>query len=92
MARLLARRFPAMRLVEYVTHGRTNDDGRPLGSAVIGPELGVEAVTIRNWKHRGTMLTIWAADKHATKLGVHPSVIWPEYWDIEADYCDTSMA
>ena len=92
MARQLARRFPATALIDYVLGGRTLDDGRPLGSKTLGPELGIKPATLRTWRSRNVHLSVWTADKYATHLGIHPSQLWPDYWDYESDYCDTTMA
>jgi hypothetical protein len=90
--RIPAARFPTSALVKYLAAGRTLDDGSPYSSHMLGPELGIKAGTIRVWTYRDTHLTIWAADKYATHIGVHPSYIWPDYWDREADYRETQVA
>jgi len=92
MARQLARRFPATVLIDYVLSGRTSEDGRPLGSKTLAPELGIMPATLRTWRSQNVYLTVWTADKYATRLGIHPSQLWPDYWDHESDYSDTAVA
>lgn len=43
--------------------------------------LNVTSRTVHRWKHNG--LTWLQADRAATRLGHHPSFLWPEWWDLE---------
>jgi hypothetical protein len=49
----------------------------PCGKAAI--VLGVHSKTPQNWVRRG--LGELQADRMACRLGYHPSLIWPEWWD-----------
>ncbi len=52
----------------------------------LAPVLGVDAMTVRRWVTEGVPLA--AADQCATRLGHHPSAIWPEWWAIKASGAD----
>jgi hypothetical protein len=41
--------------------------------------LGVSVRTVHHWRVRG--LNEQQADHIACRLGYHPSLIWPEWWD-----------
>ena len=46
--------------------------------------VGVRPATVGAWAHRGTIGEP-LADTIATRLGVHPARIWPEWWDVPTD-------
>lgn len=40
---------------------------------------GSTPATVWRWRRYG--LPLYSADRAATKLGLHPSHLWPEWWD-----------
>lgn len=51
--------------------------------AVIASELGVTRRTVRRWRH-GTRLTPRDADRYAVGVGLHPCLLWPEWYGDDA--------
>ena len=60
---------------------KTDSDARPYDPFCVAHEMaeacGVSTRTWQRWKVNG--LTDHAADEAATRLGLHPSAIWPDY-------------
>ena len=56
----------------------TDPDGRPLPAAVVAARLRVHGRQVLRWRAYGT-LTDRQADVLATRLGVHPSQVWPDW-------------
>lgn len=48
----------------------------------IARDLGVCESQPSKWQRRG--LTTAAADRAAIRLGLHPSLLWPEWWETAA--------
>ena len=51
------------------------------GIAIFAERLGVQRHTIHAWKRRGTLLSVYEADRYAIRLGHHPSHYWPTWFD-----------
>lgn len=47
----------------------------------VGDLVGVDRQTIHNWRQQG--IPIYAADRAATRLGTHPTLIWPNWYRIQ---------
>lgn len=45
--------------------------------------IGVTRRTVQRWQS-GQLLNVWNADLVATRLGTHPSLVWPD-WQLELD-------
>lgn len=52
--------------------------GHPLSDTETATELGVSRHRVLRWRHTG--LTETAADRVATRLGYHPTHIWPDLY------------
>ena len=46
----------------------------------LGVRVGVTVDTVRKWAHRDRVPDL-RADALAVALGLHPSLLWPEWWD-----------
>lgn len=44
--------------------------------------FGFSDQVIRTWRSRG--LTVWTADTAACRVGLHPSYLWPDWFDLPA--------
>lgn len=44
--------------------------------------IDVHVKTIYWWEQGMNELPIPAADRHAVHLGLHPCLLWPEWWDL----------
>lgn len=53
-------------------------DGAPLPAAVVAARLRVHGRQVLRWRSYGA-LTERQADELATRLGVHPSMVWPDW-------------
>jgi hypothetical protein len=49
---------------------------------VVARITGINRHTVYNYRRHG--LTIWQADDIACNLGVHPSAIWPDWYEVTA--------
>jgi predicted XRE-type DNA-binding protein len=78
-----ANRFPTADLIDFASHLIGNESA---SQEEIAPVLGVQRSTLSLWKIRDQRFTIWQADKYACRLGVHPSEIWSDYWNVSDDY------
>ena len=67
------RRYPAQAIF---------DKYRGLDNHEIAYKFGVGFDTVSHWRTRKMMFSEWTADELAIKAGVHPSYIWPEWFDI----------
>lgn len=60
--------------------GRDDADVQPLhGMSVVMAHLGISHSTALRWQRNG--LTDVQADRAATAVGLHPCLLWPEWWD-----------
>lgn len=50
----------------------------------IASALNTKRSTVYKWFQNDTMLTQWAADRYAVKLGLHPSEVWADWFALEA--------
>jgi hypothetical protein len=50
----------------------------------IAQALDTKRSTVYKWFQNDTMLTQWAADRYAVKLGMHPSEVWADWFALEA--------
>lgn len=55
-------------------------DGAPLPTVVVAAKLQVPGRQVLRWRASGT-LTEHQADVLATRLGVHPASVWPNWLD-----------
>lgn len=74
----LYKRFPAKSLHTFVL--RRYGDAKTAASI-----LGIKRATVSAWGHTGQTFYTYYADQVACRLGVHPSVIWPEWFDIDPE-------
>jgi hypothetical protein len=65
-------RFVAHRLLDQFP----NNSARQLAQI-----FNVHPGTIQRWRNPRTTLTQWEADRHAIRLGKHPSEIWSDWFD-----------
>ena len=56
----------------------TDPDGLPLPTVVVARRLSVDGRQVLRWRSYGA-LTERQADALATRLGVHPSMVWPDW-------------
>lgn len=53
-----------------------------LDAAAAGERLGVCARTVSRWRNGRTRIqSMWAADRLACAVGMHPGDLWPGYHD-----------
>jgi len=70
------RTFPARELVKKFD---------PNTSVItIAQALETKRSTVYKWFQNDTMITQWAADRYAVKLGMHPSEVWADWFALEA--------
>jgi len=70
------RTFPASELVKKFD---------PNTSVItIAQALETKRSTVYKWFQNDTMITQWAADRYAVRLGLHPSAIWDDWFSLEA--------
>ena len=50
----------------------------------IAQALDTKRSTVYKWFQNDTMITQWAADRYAVKLGLHPSAVWVDWFALEA--------
>lgn len=67
--------FSAMKLIESF-----NPDTSHIS---IGEAFGLSRSTIYKWQQRKIMLSVWQADKYAIKIGLHPSEVWHDWFELE---------
>jgi hypothetical protein len=48
--------------------------------AALARRIGVLPSTVSRWRSRG--LTFWAADNAASRIGIHPLLVWPTWADV----------
>lgn len=42
--------------------------------------LGITLDTAYRWIYQHRTLSLWMADRYATRAGVHPAEVWPEWY------------
>lgn len=60
-------------VVHFFEHGRKQ--------TTLSEKTGICRRSIVRWCREG--VPYWSADVLATRLGVHPSMIWPDWYDVE---------
>lgn len=65
-------RYPAAELLRFFD--------REMVSHEIGEILGISGHQVRGWRSKGTMLSAYEADKYATRIGLHPWMVWGDLW------------
>jgi len=53
---------------------------KPLSDEALAVALRVNSRTVARWRRCG--LLFQAADKAAVTVGLHPSLVWSEWWDV----------
>ena len=51
----------------------------PLSTRAMAQVLRASVSTVQSL--RSTGLTVWQADRAACRFGLHPSEVWPDWWD-----------
>lgn len=64
----------------------TDDDQADSGLAALADRIGISHRQARRALHTG--LTDRQADRFATRIGMHPASIWPQWWDAAGDDAD----
>jgi hypothetical protein len=59
--------------VEHIQCGKA----RAATAGGLAEQLGVSQGTVQRWRSEGVPL--WAADRAAIRLGVHPHSLWPDF-------------
>lgn len=72
--------MPSKKLTRYPATDLLRFFDRDMSSADIGDALGVTGHTIRGWACKGTMLNAYDADQYATRIGLHPWMVWGDLW------------
>lgn len=65
-------RYPAVELLRFFDREMVSDD--------IGAALGITGHAVRTWRARGSTLSAYEADKYATRIGLHPWMVWGDLW------------
>jgi plasmid maintenance system antidote protein VapI len=47
--------------------------------------LDTERSTVYKWCQNDIMISQWAADRYAVKLGLHPSEVWLDWFALEKE-------
>lgn len=71
--------------IELTTAERGNGI-EPHGLPALADRLHTDERHLRRALHHG--LTDRQADRYATRIGMHPASIWPEWWDAAGDDAD----
>lgn len=73
-------RYPLEPLLELLGPVETRAGGLVMDgrARALAELLGITARSVHRWSRAG-MRETWA-DRAACRLGVHPSLIWPDYW------------
>ena len=66
--------FPAANLLDHFGPGTTQ-----LAAAEV---LGIDPNSVNRWRLDGIKLSTWQADRYAIRIGQHPSMIWPDWFDL----------
>lgn len=77
------RRFPFAALYEYVRVNHRSPE--PFTQRTCDQALGFSDNYTMRSLHEGRMLTVWQADRFACRLGVHPSLVWDDFFELDAD-------
>lgn len=73
--------------IELHRPGRPSDDDQAdAGLHALAQRIGITHRQARRILHTG--LTDRQADRFATRIGMHPASIWPEWWDGAGDDAD----
>jgi hypothetical protein len=71
------RQFPATALLRMF-HPETED-------VTIAETLGIHPQIVRKWRYKDTHINQWFADKYAIRMGLHPSAVWYDWFELEAE-------
>lgn len=66
--------FPAANLLDHLGPGTTQ-----LAAAEV---LGIDPNSVNRWRLDGIKLSTWQADRYAIRIGQHPAMIWPDWFDL----------
>ena len=66
--------FPTKALFDHFPPGTTN--------ATIAQQIGAELNTVVQWRSQPRLLDTYQADRYAINMGEHPSMIWPDWFDL----------
>lgn len=55
------------------------------GSAIVhvAKQLDIHRATVHTWMQKDVRISVWRADQYAVKLGMHPSEIWNDWFQLE---------
>jgi plasmid maintenance system antidote protein VapI len=70
------RSFPAKELVKKF--------GTNTSIVTMAQALDTERSTVYKWCQNDIMISQWAADRYAVKLGLHPSEVWLDWFALES--------
>jgi plasmid maintenance system antidote protein VapI len=71
------RNFPAKELVKKF--------GTNTSIVTMAEALDTERSTVYKWCQNDIMISQWAADRYAVKLGLHPSEVWLDWFALEKE-------
>lgn len=54
---------------------------KPRNDDELALALGASRRSVTRWRQRG--IDWWIADVLATAIGLHPSWVWPQWWDLD---------
>ena len=77
MRKFKARQFPAKNLLRFFN---SETDDRTKASA-----LGVNPHVVWQWEERNIKINQWYADKYAVRIGLHPSAVWDDWFELEVE-------
>jgi hypothetical protein len=77
MRNFKARQFPAKNLLRFFSDG-TED--RTKASA-----LGISPHVVWQWQENNININQWYADKYAVRIGLHPSAVWDDWFELEVE-------
>jgi hypothetical protein len=66
--------------VRRICESRYRGDEESRHVSAIADMLEVDRFSVYRWERNG--INMGSADRVAVKLGLHPSMIWPEWWHV----------
>jgi len=80
------------RLTRYPAHELLRFVDPEMSDHTLAEVLGVTVVTVRTWKraNRANLINAYDADRYATRLGLHPWMVWGDSW-FQIRYSETVL-